>query len=164
MSSGGTGPWGVAVHWSIEALPLPVQKDWRSLLPYLDDLRVLNYYALTVTGLNDRKYDVTVDGKPVGTYAAKELAAGVNLGNAASGPPHERRQEVLEAINAKNNIVHGRFRRVVMYPIADWLKEVGEPRKAEELRKRKEPTDAKQAEVYKLVRPVSHRFEVKAIK
>ena len=152
---------------SDDALPLPVQKDWLPMLPYTNDLKDLNWYGLTVKGLNGNNYTVSIDGKVVGKYSAKELAAGVNLGNATSGPVFDQANKVLEAINKKNNeIVHPRFRGVVMYQFngVDWLKDVAETvaeRKAMELKKRMEKIDAAQAEIYKLAKPVAHKFEVK---
>ena len=156
------GADGVSFVRTDEALPMPVEKDWRPLLPYLAELRDLNYYGLSVSGLNGDKFKVMIDGSPVGTFTAKELAAGVNLGNAASGPVHEQGRKVLEAINAKNNLVHDRFRGVVMFQAPDWLKDVAAERKPTELLRRKKLIDTRQAEVYKLARPKAHRFEVKA--
>src|SRR5262249_53737685 len=38
------------------ALPLPIQKDWVTLLPYVNNLKDLNWYGLKVTGLAAGKY------------------------------------------------------------------------------------------------------------
>lgn len=151
------GPDGVTFERNDAALPLPILKGWRDLLPYVDDLKNLNYYGLKVTGLAGDKYELSIDGKAVGMYTAKDLAAGVNLGNLASGPLFEQGAKVLQAINKKNEVVHKRFREVVMAnkPEAD---------KADELKKRKDTIDAQQAEVYKLAQPTTHRFELKAAK
>jgi lysophospholipase L1-like esterase len=157
--SGGSS--GLSFERTDEAIPLPVPKDWRPLLPYVDQLKELNWYGLKVKGLSAGKYALSIDGKPAGTFSDKELAAGVNLGNLEAGPLFEQGQKVLQAINAKNNIVHGRFRGVVMYQVPDWLADVGNERKAGELKKRKEQIDARQAEVYKLAQPAPHLFELK---
>jgi len=61
------------------------------------------------------------DGKEVGTYAATDLAAGVNLGNLDSGPLFDQGQQVFKAITDKNTMVHDRFRGVVMYQPPGWL-------------------------------------------
>lgn len=158
------GADGVSFTRDDAALPLPVLKGWRGLLPYVDDLNDLNRYGLTVTGLNAGKFDLLVDGTKVASFTDKELADGVNLGNLAAGPLFEQGQAVLNAINAKNAIVHQRFRGVVMYSVPDWLADVGVPRKEAELKKRKELIDAKQAEVYALARPKPHHFELKLVK
>jgi lysophospholipase L1-like esterase len=146
-----------------EALPLPVQKEWRALLPYVDQLKDLNHYGLKVSGLSGGKYTLTIDGKEVATFTEAELAGGVNLGNLAAGPLHEQGQKVLSAIQAKNTIVHRRFRDVVMFNTPDWLSDVGPERKALELQKRKGQIDERQAAVYKLAQPVPHRFELKPV-
>ena len=145
------------------ALPMPVQKDWVSLLPYVNDLKDLNHYGLTVKGLAAGKYTVAIDGTEVLTATADELARGVNLGNVAAGPVWEQGQKVFQAINDKNKVVHGRFRGVVMAQVPDWLADVAKERKPAELAKRKEQIDARQAEVYKLAQPQPRKFEVKRV-
>jgi lysophospholipase L1-like esterase len=144
------------------AIPIPVQKDWVSLLPYVNYLKDLNYYGLTINGLAEGKYTIAIDGKEVSTVTAEELAKGINLGNATTGPIYEQGQKVFEAKNAKNRIVHGRFRNVVMFTSPpDWLADVYKERKPQELAKRKEQIDKAQAEIYKLVKPTTHQFTVK---
>ena len=153
----------VAFDRTDEALPLPVQNDWVSLLPYVNDLKDLNSYGLKVSGLTAGKYALAIDGFDVGEYTAEQLAAGVNLGNLTAGPIHEQGQKVVAAINAKNDIVHKRFRGVVMFQNPpDWLADVYAERKPKELAKRMEQITEKQAEVYQLAQPVKHRFELKA--
>jgi lysophospholipase L1-like esterase len=155
---------GVSFIRADDALPVPVQKDWRPMLPYTDQLKDLNLYGLTVTGLADGDYAVTVDGVEVGRFSAKDLAAGVNLGNVGAGPVWEQGNKVLEAINAKNRLVHQRFRGVRMFNAPDWLKDVADERKPQELAKRMATIDAAQAEAYKLARPVPHKWEVRPAK
>jgi lysophospholipase L1-like esterase len=157
-------PEQVAFERTDNALPLPVQPDWVSMLPYVDELKDLNWYGLKATGLNAGKYALAIDGKEVATYSAEDLAQGVNLGNLTAGPIHEQGQKVLQAINAKNQIVHQRFRGVVMFQVPDWLADVGAERKAAELAKRMTQINERQAEIYKLAQPVAHRFELKAAK
>ena len=116
------GADGVTFERTDDALPMPVQKDWRDILPYVDQLKDLNYYGLKVAGLKEGKYALSIDGKDVGTYTAADLAGGVNLGNLESGPLFEQGQEVFKAINDKNNaVVHPRFRDVVMSSSPGWL-------------------------------------------
>jgi lysophospholipase L1-like esterase len=164
------GPERLAFERTDEALPLPVLREWRDILPYVDQLKDLNYYGLKVTGLKDGRYALRIDGQEVGSYTADELAAGVNLGNLDKGPLYEQGMKVLNAINDKNKIVHQRFRGVVMFQLQtpDWLSKdlvqrVKEERQRE-LAKRAEQIAAKQAEVYELAKPVPHRFELSAVK
>ncbi|HZY87147.1 MAG TPA: hypothetical protein VFE78_20090, partial [Gemmataceae bacterium] len=152
---------GLSFERTDEAIPLPVQKDWRPLLPYVDQLKDLNWYGLKVKGLKPGKYALSIDGKPAATFTDKELAAGVNLGNLESGPLFDQGQKVFQAIQQKNEMVHQRFRGVVMFQAPDWLADVARERKPAELKKREEQINARQAEVYKLAQPVPHRFELK---
>jgi len=46
----------------------------------------LNRYTLTVTNLAPGRHDVLADGRLVGTYAAKELADGINIASATADP------------------------------------------------------------------------------
>ena len=151
---------GVAFERLDQAVPLPIQNDWVSLLPYVNNLKDLNRYELAVTGLSAGKYAIKIDGVEVASHSAEELAAGVNLGNVTKGPVFDQAQKVFAAINAKNGLVHQRFRGVVMANIPDWLADVGAERKPKELAKRLELIAAKQAEIYEMVKPVSRRFEV----
>ena len=147
-----------------DAIPLPVQKDWLPMLPYTNELRDLNWYGLAVKGLKDGDYTVTIDGKEVGKFSSKELAAGVNLGNATAGPVWEQGNKVLQAITAKNDLVKQRFFGVVMFNAPDWLADVATERKPAELKKRMDKIDAAQADIYKLATPVARKFEVKPAK
>ena len=113
-------------------------------------------------GLKDGDYTVSIDGAAVGTYSAKQLAEGVNLGNATAGPIWEQGNKVLQAINDKNKIVHGRFRGILLGGDEYWTTAAGQKRKAAELATRRAEIEEAQAEVYKLAKPVAHKFEVKA--
>jgi lysophospholipase L1-like esterase len=147
-----------------KALPMPIQPDWRPILPFVNDLKNLNYYGLKATGLNGGKYALSIDGKKVGDYTAEELSLGVNLGNLGEGPLFEQGQAVFKMINEKNNLVHGRFRGVVMFNAPDWLADVAKERKPAELKKRMEKIQSMQEAIYKKASPTTHRFELKAMK
>ena len=154
------GAEGITFERTDEALPLPVQKDWRPILKYLDDFKEFNYCGLKVSGLKEGKYALSIDGKEVGTFSAADLAAGVNLGNLESGPLFDQGQAVFKAINEKNDLLHKRFRDVVMKPAPGG----DETKKQDELKKRMDEIDARQADIYKLTQPKTHKFELKAAK
>ncbi len=158
------GPDGVSFTRTDEALPLPIQKDWLPVLPYVDGLKDLNWYGLKVTGLKDGDYAVSIDGTEVGKYTAKQLADGVNLGNLTGGPVWEQANQVLKAINAKNKIVHGRFRGIMLGADEYWTTDAGKARKSEELKRRLDEVAAAQAKVYELAKPKPRKFEVKPAK
>lgn len=156
---------GVSFERLDKALPMPVQADWATVLPYVGDLKDLNDYSLTVAGLAEGDYNVSIDGKVVASFPAKSLAAGVNLGNVMTGPIYEQAAKVSAAIAAKNGLVRDRFFDVVMYnpPLPAWLgdtaKQVTEMRTAE-LAKRLKAIEEKQAAIHKLAMPVKHVFKV----
>jgi lysophospholipase L1-like esterase len=147
-----------------EALAMPIPKDWASVVPYTNQLKDLNWYGLKVTGLGSGKYELKIDGQAVGSYTSEELAAGVNVGLATSGPIYEQGMKVLQALNAKNEIVHQRFRGVVMFKAPDWLADVAKERRDAELAKRMKLIDEHQAKIYALAQPKEHHFELKAVK
>lgn len=155
---------GITFERTDDALPIPVQASWLSTMPYMNNLKDLNWYGLKVTGLATGSYKLTIDGKDAATFTTEQLASGVNLGSLTTGPIHEQGQKVFNAINEKNRLVHRRFRDVVMFNAPDWLADVATERKAAELAKRTEKIDALQAEVYKLVQPTPHKFELKQAK
>jgi lysophospholipase L1-like esterase len=148
-----------------EALPMPVQKDWLSMLPYTNQLNDLNRYELLVTGLKEGNYEIFIDGTKVATHTAKELSAGVNLGNATSGPLFAQGQKVFDAINNKNNLVKSRFFDVLRFSPPSWVKieNFAEQRKAEAA-KRLPAIEAAQKKVFELAEPKAHKWEVKAAK
>jgi lysophospholipase L1-like esterase len=152
---------GVSFQRIDKALPMPILADWRSILPYINDLKDLNYYGLKVTGLDDGKYVLRIDGQNIGEYTAEHLSKGVNLGNVNVGPLFEQGQKVFQMITAKNDIVHKRFRQVVMAQRAYWLADVYDERKPKELKKLMEEIQERQKAIYKNAQPEMHRFELK---
>src|SRR5204863_9707143 len=96
-----------------EALPLPALKEWRGILSCVNDLKDLINDGLKVSGLDGGRYELRIDGQAVGTFAADELAAGVNLGNLDKGPIYQQGMKVYEAITDKNKIVSDRFHNVI---------------------------------------------------
>ena len=73
-------------------------------------------------------------------------------------------QDLLKAIEAKNRIVHGRFRGVHLANIPDWLADVASERKPAELKKRMVQIVEAQARENQLAQPRPHTFEVVAVK
>ena len=132
-----------------DALPMPMQKDWLAVLPYVKDL---NHYGLKVTELGKGNYSLFIDGKSVGKFSSEELAKGVNLGNVMTGPIHDQAQLVMNIINFKNQLVHQRFRGVVM---------TNNPDRTEELARRQEAINHLQSVANALAQPFAHRWELR---
>jgi len=147
-----------------ESIPMPVLKEWVSILPYVNALKDVNHYGLTVKGLTKGIWGVSIGGVEVAKASADDLEKGINLGTATTGPVYEQGMKAFQAIQAKNLMVHARFRGVLMFQVPDWLgldtDTVRERRKAE-LAKRLEQISSRQAEVYNLVKPATQRFELK---
>jgi hypothetical protein len=147
-----------------EALPFPTIAEWDAMLPYVNNLMNLNWYGLKVPGLTAGTYSIAVDGVEIAKHSAEELSKGVNLGNVRVGPVYAQAKRVSDAINAKNAIVHGRFRGVILANVPDWLSDAAAERKPKELAKRKQLIEEKQSEIHALAMPVKHRWEVKLLK
>lgn len=145
-----------------KALPLPVQKSWVSILPYVNDLNDLNQYTLMIRGLDDYEYDIRIDDQLVATRSAMQLALGTNLGNLTEGPIHAQGQEVLDAIDKKNELLHRRFRDVVMFNVPAWLADIGNERKQKELEKRWAEITERQAKIYELAQPKPRKWVIEA--
>jgi lysophospholipase L1-like esterase len=156
---------GVAFTRTDDALPLPVQKDWLPMLPYTNELKDLNFYGLSVSGLKGGSYDVLCDDVKVGTFTSQELAAGVNLGNATGGPIFDHAQKVFDAITAKNNMVRSRFFDVLRFSPPGWVKidDLAGQKKAEAA-KRLPAIEAAQKKVFEVAQPKPHKWEVRAAK
>jgi hypothetical protein len=70
----------------------------------------------------------------------------------------------MNAINSKNDqLVHRRFRDVVMFQAPEWVSDVVAERKPKELAKRMAKIDQRQAEIYKMAQPATHHFELKPV-
>ena len=151
---------GLSFTRTDEALPVPVQKTWLPMLPYTNQLTDLNLYGLTVKGMPEGEYTLSIDGVAVGKFTAKQLADGVNLGVLTAGPVWDQGNKVLAALAEKNRIVHGRFRGILLGGDPYWNTPAGQKRRPEELARRMEEAAAAQAEVYKLAKPVPRKFEL----
>ncbi len=127
----GTKDGGIAWEQRDDAIPFfpPEASGILKWSPVLEDL---NDYRLKVTGLKDGKYAVNVGGKTVGTYAAADLAKGVNLAPAVlkDGPAKDR-NPVLEqalavkaAVEKKTNYFHDQIFSV--------MRKMGKPDEASE--------------------------------
>ena len=154
---------GVSFDRTDEIIPMPVSPDWVSLLPYVNNLKDLNDYGLKVTGLAAGNYEVLMDGKRVMTATAEQLAAGVNLGLATTGPVYDQGKKVSDAINAKNQLVNDRFFNVIRFNAPAWLADVVAERKPAELKKRLAMIEEKQAAIYEMLKPVTHKVDVKMV-
>jgi len=110
---------GLAFEREDSALPF-FPEQAKSILrwaPILDDL---NQYGLKVNGLKPGRYEIRLGEKKVAEHSDSELAAGVNLAEAAlkTGPVADQIRKVWEAVQAKNSYYHDRiFRGIVLVSV-----------------------------------------------
>jgi lysophospholipase L1-like esterase len=84
-----------------------------AILAWSPILEEMNQYTLKVTGLAGGNYDVALGGKTVMQYTNVQLAAGVNLAEAAlkAGPVADQVQAIWNAIKQKNQFNHDQIYR-----------------------------------------------------
>jgi hypothetical protein len=81
-----------------------------------DYLDTLDQEELRVTGLKAGNYALTIDGVDAGTYAAEDLAKGINL--AAVDTPMLRQAIDVHALTLKHNNIHFSRWRTLQVPMA----------------------------------------------
>ncbi len=131
-----------------DSLPMPVDSRAQEALKLAPVLDELSRYELTVTGLNDGRYDLFIDGEWVTTATRDELARGRNLTTLA-GPITRQAQDVLALIFKKNLIVQNL-----------WEAKLRPWRKAERPGIQKQIDDM-EVEITAACQPKAHRFELK---
>jgi lysophospholipase L1-like esterase len=144
----------IAFSRTDEAVPMAIQKDWLTVIPYCNDLKDLNWYGLKMKALKQGIWEVFVDGKSIGKYSADQLAEGVNLGNLTSGPIYDHAQKIFTAVAEKNRINSKRFRGTILSKKPD----------AEVIAKLLDEIKAKQTDIHKMCEPKTWSYEVKLVK
>lgn len=88
----------------------------KGILEWTPLLTDMNVYELKVAGLPEGNYSVSLGGKAIAEYSAKELEAGVNLTQPAlkAGPVAEQVQKVWTAVKTKNQYFHDQIFRGVL--------------------------------------------------
>ena len=96
-----------------ESLPMPVRPESEALfsVPGFDFSADLNQYTLAVNGLPAGDYDVHLDGEPLGSFSARDLAAGLNLSRNC-GCLQRQSLKLLDKVWDKNNLYMRRWREV----------------------------------------------------
>ncbi len=85
---------GVSFTVLAKSLPYPIDPAAKEMLELLPIEAELNQELLSVAGLADGTYELRIDGKAVGQYAAKDLADGINLAFNKATPQYEQAREV----------------------------------------------------------------------
>jgi lysophospholipase L1-like esterase len=154
-----------------DALPMVIAADQKVLLPYLDHLKRLNFYGLTVIGLNkDWTYELKIDGKVVGKLSAQQLDKGVNLALHELGPITEQSKEVWKALVAKNQLLKWRYNNLRknaggMPPgLSETEKKDLTSLRAQELAVVDKALETQRTRIYELAQPKAHQFELTPVK
>jgi lysophospholipase L1-like esterase len=95
-----------------KALPFPVFKHQQpalGLVPFVDEL---DRETLRIAGLGLGRWNVSIDGKPVATCTAAELADGINLATNDQTPQYAQAMRVADANFKRQAIVAGRLRAI----------------------------------------------------
>jgi len=91
----------LSFRYSANALPFPIEnwtKAATTWAPFIDDL---DREIFQVTDLPAGNYQLTIDDKPIQTYTAEELGAGVNLATEGKTPQARQAQKVWIAYKAR---------------------------------------------------------------
>lgn len=98
-----------------DALPMPLPDDpqLRLVLDHTDFISSLDQQFLTVTGLPDRRFRLSIDGQAVAIFDGVDLSRGVNLA-LYSTPMAQQSTDVHMLSLAKNSVRATRWRRVQM--------------------------------------------------
>jgi hypothetical protein len=94
------------------ALPMPLDKNNPALalaVATSDFTDTLNRQHLRITGLTAPDYELSIDGKPIGTYSPAQLAAGINLATLDT-PMTAQAAEVHRATLLRANTHNTRWR------------------------------------------------------
>ncbi len=91
------------------ALPTYLDPEADKMISYLPFTKDYNNYPLTVSGLSEGRWKLTVQGIEAGVFSADELAAGVNLAD-KPGPWREMGKRVNAITRLQDNIAINNWR------------------------------------------------------
>ena len=109
---------GVSWIQTDEALPMPMDPRGAGIplaIRSSDVMEALNQETLTVRGLSSGRYALKIDGEPVESFTAEQLAAGVNLAGLAT--PMARQAAEVHALTLRHNNLHAARWRQVQVPL-----------------------------------------------
>jgi len=98
---------GLTWTQSDKALPMPLDlKDpvMKLAVQSSDFLQAMDWQPLKVTGLKGQRYALKIDGEPVGTFTARQLADSVNLAELPT--PMVRQAQAVHDLTVKHNNIH----------------------------------------------------------
>jgi lysophospholipase L1-like esterase len=110
---------GITFTYLADALPYPVDtipRGWMEKSKQSDALKVypftenFNREMLTITDLKPGSYKLLIDGNEIGTWDAKDLAAGINLAEQTRTPQYQQAVAIRE-LNEERWEIERRFRQ-----------------------------------------------------
>jgi lysophospholipase L1-like esterase len=112
--------FGSRIHWTEtdEALPMPFDtRDPGIALAVRasDFLEALDRQPLSVRGLAAARYTLLIDGETIGSFAATQLAAGINLAELPT--PMARQAAAVHALTVRHVSIHQARWRQVQVPL-----------------------------------------------
>jgi lysophospholipase L1-like esterase len=137
-----------------EALPFPIPDDARAAVTVLESIANLSQYMLTVSGLKEDSYDVSIDGIKVATVSSSELAKGWNMGLLDKGPIADQCRSILQLVGAKEGVV-GQWRNLSKAAAKDATQE-----QKDQLAKLTAQVKEADGKIRDAAKPKSHRFEL----
>ena len=149
--------------------PTPPDADVAMKIPGFDPATTLNRYELTVGGLKEGSYQLSIDDVGVGSYSSADLAKGVNLGFLRAGPIYDQGQKLLKAVEDKNDAFFNRWRTVEVGPAPAAGMSAADMRKAEgdhanavkaQLVDLDKVIAEDEAAIHALAQPVAHVFKL----
>jgi lysophospholipase L1-like esterase len=103
---------GLTFRYSAEAIPFAVQHWYEGALKLMPYAEELNREIFQVSGLAAGNYELRLDGTPIRTWSAQELAAGVNVSAESKTPEYQQSQHAFDAY-AKEIPTYARLRDIV---------------------------------------------------
>jgi len=104
----------VVFRWRARALPFPVDAAATPARAWVPFDAELNQEILRLSGLKPGRYELSIDGQPLRTWTAEELAAGVNLAVEVGTPQHRQAAEVAKLLRTRHTLIAGNLRFIAM--------------------------------------------------
>ncbi len=95
------------------ALPFPIPSGSEGALELVPFVEKLNQETLSVRGLNEGTYILTIDDVAVGEYTADALQKGINLATNTQTPQYKQAKSVAEANAKRHSLVAHKLRSFV---------------------------------------------------
>ncbi len=131
-----------------ETNPWPILPSAKSAIRLLPEMLDLSKYMLTVKGLADGEYKLSINDKLACTVSAKDLAAGWNLTSVCEGALADRSIAINAHITKLQSGLNNQWRQA------------SQARDQAKLAEAQAAIEANEAELQKLIQPVALRFVI----